>query len=127
MASRNVKAPPRSKFSGLPFHARFTDIGHQAGLKQIVVCGHPGRNDYIIESMSCGAAFFDFDNDGWIDILVLCGSRFGDPPLTASNRLYRNNRDGTFTDITEKAGLFRTGYAYGVTVGDFNNDGFEDV
>ncbi len=127
MASRSVKAPPRGKPSGLPFRARFTDVGRQAGLKEIVVCGHPDRNDYIIESMGCGAAFFDYDNDGWLDILVLSGSRFGDPSPTASNRLYKNNRDGTFTDVTEKAGLFRTGYAYGITVGDYNNDGFEDL
>ena len=58
---------------------------------------------------------------------VLSGSRFGDPPPGASNRLYKNNRDGTFTDVTEKAGLLRTGWAYGVTVGDYNNDGFEDL
>jgi hypothetical protein len=127
MASRSVKAPPRGKPSGLPFHSRFTDIAEQAGLKEIVVGGHPDRNDYIIEPMGCGAAFFDYDNDGWLDILVLSGSRFGDPSPTASNRLYKNNRDGTFKDVTEKAGLFRTGYAYGVTVGDYNNDGFEDL
>ena len=77
--------------------------------------------------MSCGAAFFDYDNDGWLDILVLSGSRFGDPPADASTRLYKNNRDGTFTDVTREAGLFRTGYTYGVTVGDYNNDGFEDL
>lgn len=127
MASRKVQAPPRGKPSGLPFHARFTDVARQAGLHQVVVCGHPDRNDYIIESMSCGAAFLDYDNDGWLDIFVLSGSRFGDPSPTASNRLYKNNRDGTFTDVTEKAGLFRTGYSYGVTVGDYNNDGFEDL
>ena len=92
-----------------------------------MVAGHPKRADYVIEAMSCGAAFFDYDNDGWLDILVLSGSRFGDPPSAASNRLYKNNRDGTFTDVTEKAGLFRTGYAYGVTVGDYNNDGFDDL
>ncbi|PYT27145.1 MAG: RNA-binding protein, partial [Acidobacteria bacterium] len=127
MASRGVKPLPRGKPSGLPFQARLTDIAGQAGLKQVVVCGHPNHADYVIEAMSCGAAFFDYDNDGWIDILVLSGSRFDDPPPTASNRLYKNNRDGTFTDVTAKAGLFRTGYAYGVTVGDYNNDGFEDL
>src|SRR6266481_1587538 len=127
MASRGVRAAPRGKRSGLPFHARFTDVARQAGLNQTVVCGHPDHNDYIIECMSCGAAFFDYDNDGWLDILVLSGSRFGDPPTSASNRLYKNHRDGTFTDVTEKAGLFRTGYAYGVTIGDYNNDGFEDL
>lgn len=127
MASRVVKPSPRGKPSGLPFQARFTDIAAQAGLKEISVSGHTDRNDYITESMSCGAAFLDYDNDGWLDILVLSGSRFGDPSPTASNRLYKNNRDGTFTDVTKKAGLFRTGYAYGVTVGDYNNDGFEDL
>jgi enediyne biosynthesis protein E4 len=127
MISRGVKPAVRGKPSGLPFHATFTDVARQAGLNEICVCGHPDRNDYIVESMSCGAAFLDYDNDGWLDILLLSGSRFGDPPPTASNRLYKNNRDGTFTDVTVKAGLFRTGYAYGVTVGDYNNDGFDDL
>jgi hypothetical protein len=127
MASRGVRPAPRGKPSGLPFRARFTDVAKQAGLTETVIAGHPYRADYIIEVMSCGVAFFDYDNDGWLDILVLSGSRFGDPPPGASNRLYKNNRDGTFTDVTQKAGLFRTGYAYGVTVGDYNNDGFEDL
>ena len=127
MASRDVAAAPRGKPSGLPFHARFTDVARPAGLTEIVVCGHADRADYIIEVMSCGAAFFDYDNDGWLDILVLSGSRFGDPPADASNRLYKNNRDGTFTDVTKKAGLFRAGYSYGVTCGDFNNNGFDDL
>ncbi|MCW5977996.1 MAG: CRTAC1 family protein [Bryobacteraceae bacterium] len=127
MASRGVKPAPRAKPSGLPFHARFTDVAPQAGLTGIAVGGRPDGTDYIIETMSCGAAFFDYDNDGWLDVLVLSGSRFRDPPRDATNRLYRNNRDGTFTDVTEQAGLFRTGYAYGVTVGDYNNDGFEDL
>ncbi len=127
MASRGVKAAPRPKPSSLPFHARFTDVARQAGLSQITVCGHAGHAEYITEVMSCGAAFFDFDNDGWIDILVLSGSRTGDPPAAASNRLYKNNRDGTFTDVTRRSGLFRTGYAYGVTIGDYDNDGFEDL
>ncbi|MGA8599345.1 MAG: VCBS repeat-containing protein, partial [Bryobacteraceae bacterium] len=127
MASRGVKPAPRGKPSGLPFHARFTDVAAAAGLKGVTVCGHPHRADYVIDAMGCGAAFVDFDNDGWMDILVLSSSRYGDPPSDASNRLYKNNRDGTFTDVTERAGLFRTGYFYGVTVGDYNNDGFEDL
>jgi hypothetical protein len=77
--------------------------------------------------MSCGCAFVDYDNDGWLDVLVLNGSRYGDPPADASIRLYKNNRNGTFTDVTKAAGLFRTGYFYGVTVGDYNNDGHEDL
>ena len=75
-----------------------------------MIAGHRERADYMIEAMGCGVAFFDYDNDGWLDILVLTGSRFGDPPADATNRLYKNNRDGTFTDVTEKAGLFRTGW-----------------
>src|SRR5580765_7606441 len=127
MASRGVKPAPRGKPSGLPFHARFTDVAAQAGLQNAVISGHREKADYVLEAMSCGAAFFDYDNDGWLDILILSGSRFGDPPPDASTRLYKNNRDGTFTDVTRKAGLFRTGYSYGVTVGDYNNDGFEDL
>jgi hypothetical protein len=127
MSSRGVPPSPRGKPSGIPFHARFTDVAGLAGLKEVVVSGHPNRADFIIESMSAGAAFFDYDNDGWLDVLIVSGSRQGDPPAAATNRLYKNNRDGTFSDVTEKAGLFRPGYAYGVTVGDYNNDGFEDL
>ncbi len=106
MASRGIKAAPRPKPSGLPFHARFTDVAAAAGLKEPSISGHSTRADYVIEAMGCGAAFFDYDNDGWLDILVLSSSRFGDPPPTASNRLYKNNRDGTFTDVTAEGRAF---------------------
>ncbi len=127
MASRHVNALPRGKASGLPFLARFTDIALQAGLKNPAIEGHPDRADYVIEAMGSGVAFLDYDNDGWLDILVLSGSRFGDPPADASTRLYKNNRDGTFMDVTQKAGFFGNRYAFGVTVGDYNNDGWEDL
>jgi len=127
VASRGVRAAPPGKPSGLPFLAQFTDIARQAGLSAPAIAGHTMRCDYIIETMCCGCALFDYDNDGWLDILVLSGSRFGDPPPDTSNRLYRNNRDGTFSDVTVPAGLFRGGYFYGVTVGDYNNDGHEDL
>ena len=127
MASRRVTPVPRGKASGLPFCARFTDIGSHAGLTKPTISGHPNRADYVIEAMGCGVAFLDYDNDGWLDILVLSSSRWADPPSDASTRLYKNNRNGTFTDITEKAGLFRPGYSFGVTVADYNNDGHEDL
>lgn len=127
MASRGVPPTPRPRFSGRPFNARFTDVARTAGLNAVMISGHQDHCDYITGAMSGGAAFLDYDNDGWLDALVLCGSCTGDPPPSASNRLYKNNRDGTFSDVTKKAGLFHTGYSYGVTVGDYNNDGFEDI
>ena len=72
-------------------------------------------------------AFLDYDNDGWLDLFVLSGTRLEGAPPGTTNRLYKNNRDGTFTDVTEKAGLTRTGWASAVTVGDYDNDGFDDL
>jgi enediyne biosynthesis protein E4 len=126
MASRSVKPMPRGKPSGLPFHARFTDIAREAGLRQPVIYGGVDRKTYILETVGCGAAFIDYDNDGWLDIFLPSGTRL-EGAANATNRLYRNNRDGTFTDVTEKAGLHRTGWASGVAVGDYNNDGFDDL
>jgi hypothetical protein len=127
MASRGVKPTPRGKPSGLPFLAHFVDVAGPAGLGAPVIYGQPDRVDYILETMGAGVAFFDYDNDGWLDIFVLSGTRLGGAPPGATNRLYKNNRDGTFTEVTEKAGLTRTGWAYGVTVGDYNNDGWPDL
>jgi len=127
VASRGVTAAPRAKPSGIPFNAHFTDIAAQAGLTAPTICGGVVQKDYIIEVLGCGVAFFDYDNDGWLDILVLSGTRLDGNPPGATNRLYKNNRDGTFTDVTKKAGLERAGWANSVTIGDYNNDGFEDV
>ncbi len=126
-ASRGVAPQERGKPSGLPFHAKFTDVAAAAGLREPVVFGTPGRADYVLESMGCGVAFLDYDNDGWLDILVLSGTRRQGPVPGATNRLYQNNRDGTFTDVTRRAGLTHQGWAFGVTVGDFDNDGFDDI
>ena len=126
-ASRNVKAQPKPPASGRPFGAHFVDVAHQAGLIAPVICGEPGHADYILEVIGCGCAFFDYDNDGWLDIFILSGSRLSGAPAGATNRLYKNNRVGTFTDVTEKAGLVKTGWASSVCVGDYNNDGYEDL
>jgi hypothetical protein len=127
ISSRAVKPQPRGKPSGRPFHARFTDVAKSAGLTAPIVYGGVETKDYIIEVVGCGVAFLDYDNDGWLDLLVLNGTRLEGAPADTTNRLYKNNRDGTFTDVTERAGLTRTGWASAVTVGDYDNDGFDDL
>jgi enediyne biosynthesis protein E4 len=127
ISSRSVRPQPRGRPSGRPFLARFTDIAKQAGLTEPIVYGGIDSKDYIIEVVGCGVAFVDYDNDGWLDLFVLNGTRLEGAPRGTTNRLYRNNRDGTFTDVTEKAGLVRTGWASAVTVGDYDNDGFDDL
>ena len=117
--------PPASAphpFSG------FTDVAHSAGLTRSVVYGDSASARYIYENMGGGCAFFDFDNDGWLDVFIVGGRRRDGAPPGSGNRLYRNNRNSTFSDVTEEAGLLDSaGWAQGVAVGDFNNDGFEDL
>ena len=127
VSSRGVRPQPRGKPSGLPFHSRLTDVAAKAGLTQPIVYGGLESKSYIIEVVGCGVAFFDYDNDGWLDLLVLNGTRLEGAPPGVSNRLYKNNRDGTFTDVTEKAGLTRAGWASAVTVADYDNDGHDDL
>jgi enediyne biosynthesis protein E4 len=127
ISSRNVKPSPRGRPSGIPFLAQFTDVAKRAGLTSPVIYGGEHQKNYILETIGCGVAFLDYDNDGWLDIFVLCGTRINAVPLHSTNRLYKNNRDGTFTDVTTEAGLIRTGWASAVSVGDYNNDGFEDL
>jgi hypothetical protein len=127
IATRGVRPQPRGKPSGLPFHAKFTDIADSAQLHLPIIYGETLNNEFILETVGCGAAFFDYDNDGWLDIFLLSGTRRNGAPKGASNRLYKNNRDGTFTDVTTKAGLVREGWASAVTIGDYNNDGYEDL
>jgi hypothetical protein len=127
VTSRNIKPQARAKASSSPFRAHFTDVAASAGLVAPIIYGGVRHKQYIFEAVGCGVAFFDYDNDGWLDILVLCGIRSGETNAGATNRLYKNNRDGTFSDVTEAAGLVRQGWASAVTIADYNNDGFEDI
>lgn len=127
VASRGVRPARRAASSGKPFHARFTDVAAAAGLTRPTVYGSPHNPQYILEAIGCGAAFLDFDNDGWLDIFLLNGRTLEGVPDGASNRLYRNNRDGTFSDVTAQAGLVRHGWASGVCIGDYTNSGFDDL
>jgi len=127
VSNHTAKPLPRPKASGLPFNAHFVDIAAAAGLHAPVIYGDAEIKKYIVESTGCGCAFIDYDNDGWMDLFVLSGTRLGGAPNGTTNRLYKNNRDGTFTDVTEKAGLRSLGWACGVCIGDYNNDGFDDI
>ena len=108
----------------------FVDIAKEAGLNAPNVWGGIKQKKYIVEAKGSGLAFFDYDNDGWIDIYLTNGVRFEEtytPKNAPIQHLYRNNRDGTFTDVTEKAGLARTGWGTGVCIGDYDNDGWDDL
>jgi len=126
VSSRNRKPEPRGKPSGLPWESTFTDVAAAAGLREITTYGEIDHKDNILETIGCGCAFFDYDHDGWVDLLVLGGTRMSRPGGTG-NRLYHNNRDGTFTDVTKKCGLEQTGWASAVCIGDYNNDGWDDL
>ncbi|HEY3705789.1 MAG TPA: CRTAC1 family protein [Terracidiphilus sp.] len=115
-------APPEAR----PF-STFTDVAKQAGLTATMYYGAPESVTYIIEEMGGGCAFLDYDNDGWMDIFIVGGRTLDGIPQGASNRLYKNNRDGTFKDVTREAGLWDAGWGVGVCVGDYNNDGHEDL
>ncbi|MGH9776378.1 MAG: CRTAC1 family protein [Candidatus Acidiferrales bacterium] len=110
-----------------PARASFRDITRSAGIHFVHNNGAFGKK-YLPETMGPGVAFLDFDNDGWQDILLVNGSNFpGHPGRPSTMALYRNNHDGTFTDVTHKAGLDVPMYGMGVAVGDYNNDGFDDI
>lgn len=141
-----ARPAPKGAFSpvaGTPLGVQFVDVGKKAGLNVETIFGGEHRNKYLLETTGCGAAFFDYDHDDWVDIFLVNGWRLeGVPPgqeLTAFPsehdiargvpvcRLFKNNRDGTFTDVTLKSGLARAGWGQACCVGDYNNDGWNDL
>jgi enediyne biosynthesis protein E4 len=112
-----------------PIGVNFVDVAKESGLKATTIFGGEHKNKYLLETTGCGVAFYDYDNDGWLDIFLVNGTRLEGFPAghVPTNRLFKNNRDGTFTDVTEKAGLVHSGWGQGVCIGDYDNDGFEDL
>ena len=115
---------------------KFVDITDKTGIK-FVHRADPTSRKYLLETMGSGVALFDYDNDGLLDIYLVNGARINDPSPKGYvpgkqgppywNRLYHQKKDGTFEDVTERAGVAGVGYGMGVAVGDFDNDGLEDL
>jgi hypothetical protein len=131
----HTQDPPPSN-SEKPLAGKFTDVTSSIGIQFEYLASHTSKK-YLIETMGAGVAVFDFDNDGRLDIFVVNGAPLDDPtPLRAIpqktgpkywNRLFHQKTNGTFEDVTEKAGLQGAGYGMGVAVGDYDNDGYEDL
>jgi hypothetical protein len=122
------------KTSEAPLGYSLQDVADDAHLDFFQVCGGDKSKKYILETTGSGVAFIDYDNDGWLDIFLVNGGTLRDSAAEAhagtkphSNRLFHNNRNGTFSDITDKAGLTHMGWGQGVCVGDYDNDGFDDL
>jgi len=115
--------------AALPVFPHFENIGPRAGLEFKLTSGSPSKA-YILESMTGGVGFIDYDRDGWVDVFLVNGSTIDSERAgnnQASSRLYRNNHDSTFADVTEKAGVRTARWGMGVCAGDVNNDGFDDL
>jgi len=120
--------------AGIPGH--FVDVTSSSHVNFRHIASHTSKK-YLLETMGSGVALFDFDNDGLLDIFLINGAPLSDPTPVGSvprktgpeywNRLYHQKPDGTFEDVTQKAGLQGTGYGMGVAVGDYDNDGYEDL
>jgi enediyne biosynthesis protein E4 len=121
--------PQTDEKADIDLGVSFVNIGSEAGLNVETIFGGEHKNKYLLETTGCGVAFYDYDNDGWLDICLVNGWRLegflaGHEP---ASHLFKNNRDGTFTDVTAKAGLSHSGWGQGVCIGDYDNDGFEDL
>ena len=119
---------PKSPIEGTPLGLSFVDVVKESGLAVKTIYGGEGKNKYLLETTGCGLAFYDYDNDGWLDVFLVNGWRLDGFPEGKEPRchLFKNNRDGTFTDVTKGSGLeHRTGWGQACCVGDYNNDGHD--
>ena len=107
----------------------FLNVARESGLNVKTIYGGEHKNKYLLETTGCGVAFYDYDNDGWLDIFLVNGTRLEGFPAGSepTSHLFKNNRDGTFTDVTLKAGVAHSGWGQGCCVGDYDNDGWDDL
>jgi len=126
IAQERTDSEARKNASALP-SANFIDLAEKSGLAMRNVFGGEKAKKYIIETTGTGVAIFDYDNDGWPDIFILNGTTLEAAGNGPTSHLYHNDHDGTFTDVTQKSGLTRGGWAQGVCSGDYDNDGSEDL
>ena len=112
----------------LPVAPVFIEVSQEAKLLFSHVNGASPQK-YIVETVGSGAGFLDYDNDGWMDVYLVNGGATPatTPAVSATNQLFRNNRDGTFTNVTEKAGVGDTSYGIGCAFADYDNDGYVDI
>ncbi len=110
-------------------HVTFRDVARQAGINFVNVFGGAKAKRYLLETTGSGAAWIDYDRDGYPDLFLVNGTTIEgfQPDQAPTNRLFHNNHDGTFTDMTAKAGLLHSGWGQGVCVGDYDNDGWDDI
>jgi enediyne biosynthesis protein E4 len=122
-------ANPAPSIADTPVGVNFVNVAKESGLSVKTIFGGEHKNKYLLETTGCGVAFYDYDNDGWLDLFLVNGWRLEGFPKgqEPTSHLFKNNRDGTFTDVTEKAGLVHSGWGQGVCIGDYDNDGFEDL
>ena len=122
------RAPVGSAQTAAPAFT-FRNTAQQAGLTAVTVFGGTNTNKYLLETTGTGVAVLDVDADGWLDIFLVNGTVLeGFPPGAApTSHLYRNRRDGTFEDITARAGLKQSGWGQGTCAGDYDNDGYDDL
>jgi enediyne biosynthesis protein E4 len=107
----------------------FVDVAREAGLNAKTVYGGQRTNKYLLETTGCGVATLDYDNDGYLDLFFVNGTTLEGAPRGSepTSHLYRNRGDGTFEDVTVKAGVALVGWGQGACAGDYDNDGFEDL
>ena len=128
-ASSQSPAPPKQAPPAGDLGINFINVARESGLNAKTIYGGEHKNKYLLETTGCGVAFYDYDNDGWLDIFLVNGTRLEGFPAGSqpTSHLFRNNRDGTFTDVSAKAGVAHYGWGQGCCIGDYDNDGWDDL